>query len=90
MSKELIKRQIILNTPAGINITISDKELNILYHLSMEYQNNRLTKDQLVTEIINLRGGDFNLRSLIEQYFDLVEKYTEPTVKALLLATVII
>lgn len=43
--------------PAEIDFT--QKEMNELYHLSVECKNNSLRQDELITKITNLRGGSF-------------------------------
>ena len=41
--------------PAEIDFT--QKEMNELYRLSVEYKNNSLSKEELITQISNLLGG---------------------------------
>ena len=43
--------------PAEIYFT--EKEMDLLYNLSIECRNNSLSKEQLITKISNLRGGSF-------------------------------
>ena len=38
-------------------IDFTQKEMNELYRLSVEYKNNSLSKEELITQISNLRGG---------------------------------
>ncbi len=40
-------------------IDFTQKEMNELYRLSVEYKNNSLSKEELITQISNLRGGSF-------------------------------
>ena len=54
-SKEGIISQVIKEMPAEIDFT--EKEIDQLYNLSIECRNNSLSKEQLITKIINLRGG---------------------------------
>ena len=55
LSKKAIIAQVIKEMPAEIDFT--QKEMNELYHLSVEYKNNSLSKEELITQISNLRGG---------------------------------
>lgn len=57
LSKEAIITQVIKAMPAEIDFT--QKEMNELYHLSVECKNNSLSQEELITKITNLRGGSF-------------------------------
>jgi len=57
LSKQAIIAQVIQQMPAEIDFT--QKEMNELYHLSVECKNNSLRQDELITKITNLRGGSF-------------------------------
>lgn len=56
-SKKGVIAQVIKEMPAEIDFT--EKEIDQLYNLSIEYRNNSLSKEQLITKISNLRGGSF-------------------------------
>ena len=55
--KKNLIAQAIQQMPAEIDFT--QKEMNQLYRLSVEYKNNSLSKEELITQISNLRGGSF-------------------------------
>ena len=57
LSKQAIIAQVIQQMPAEIDFT--QKEMNELYHLSVECKNNSLSQEELITKITNLRGGSF-------------------------------
>ena len=57
LSKQAIIAQVIQQMPAKIDFT--QKEMNELYHLSVECKNNSLSQEELITKITNLRGGSF-------------------------------
>jgi hypothetical protein len=57
LSKQAIIAQVIQQMPAEIDFT--QKEMNELYHLSVECKNNSLSQEELITKIMNLRGGSF-------------------------------
>jgi len=57
LSKQAIIAQVIQQMPAEINFT--QKEMNELYHLSVECKNNSLSQEELITKITNLRSGAF-------------------------------
>lgn len=57
LSKKAIIAQVIKKMPAEIDFT--ETEIDQLYNLSIEYRNNSLSKEQLITKIRNLRGGSF-------------------------------
>lgn len=55
LSKQAIIGQVIQQMSAKIDFT--QKEMNELYHLSVECKNNSLSQKELITKITNLRGG---------------------------------
>lgn len=57
LSKQVIIAQVIQEMPAEIDFT--QKEMNELYHLSVECKNNSLSQEELITKITDLRGGSF-------------------------------
>lgn len=57
LSKKAIIAQVIQDIPAEIDFT--EKEMDQLYHLSVECQNNSLSQEELITKISYLRGGSF-------------------------------
>ena len=57
LSKQAIIAQVIQQMPAEIDF--NQKEMNELYHLSVECKNNSLSQEELITKITNLRGGSF-------------------------------
>ena len=56
-SKKAIIAQVIKEMPTEIDFT--EKEIDQLYNLSIECRNNSLSKEELITQISNLRGGSF-------------------------------
>lgn len=52
--KEVIIAQIVQQMP---EMDFTEKEMDELYHLSVEYKNNSLSQEELITKVINLRGG---------------------------------
>ena len=56
-SKKAIIAQVTKEMPAEIDFT--EKEIDQLYNLSIECRNNSLSKEELITQISNLRGGSF-------------------------------
>jgi hypothetical protein len=58
LSKQAIIAQVIQEMPAEIDFT--EREMDELYHLSVECKNNSLSQEELITKISNLRGGDFS------------------------------
>ena len=57
LSKQVIIDQVIQQMPAEIHFT--EREMDELYHLSVECKTNSLSQEELITKISNLRGGDF-------------------------------
>nr|ULD16120.1 hypothetical protein [Cylindrotheca closterium] len=57
LSKQAIIAQVIQQMPAEIDFT--QKEMNELYYLSVECKKNSLSQEELITKIMNLRGGSF-------------------------------
>ena len=58
LSKNAILTQVIEQMPAAKS-AFTQEEMNKLYYLSVEYKNNSLSKDELITKITNLRCGAF-------------------------------
>ena len=56
-SKQAIIAQVIQEMPAEIDF--SEREMDQLYHLSIECRNNSLSQEELITTLTNLRGGSF-------------------------------
>ena len=54
--KEVIIAKIVQQMP---EIDFNQKEMNELYHLSVEYKNDSLNQEELITKINNLRGGSY-------------------------------
>jgi hypothetical protein len=57
LSKQVIINQVIQQMPAEIYFT--ERKMDELYHLSIEYKNNSLSQKELINKISNLKGGDF-------------------------------
>ena len=57
LSKKAIIAQVIQDMPAEIYFT--EREIDQLYHLSIECINNSLSQEELITTLTNLRGGSF-------------------------------
>ena len=57
LSKKAIIAQVIKEMPAEIDFT--EREIDQLYHLGIEWRNNSLSQEELITKISNLRGGSF-------------------------------
>jgi hypothetical protein len=57
LSKQVIIDQVIQQMPAEIYFT--EREMDELYHLSVECKTNSLSQEELITKISNLRGGSF-------------------------------
>ena len=58
LSKNAILAQVIEQMPAAKS-AFTQEEMNELYYLSVEYKNNSLSKDELITKITNIRCGAF-------------------------------
>ena len=57
LSKKAIIAQVIKEMPAEIDFT--EREIDQLYNLGIEWRNNSLSQEELITKISNLRGGSF-------------------------------
>lgn len=57
LSKKAIIALVIKEMPAEIDFT--ESEINQLYKLVIEWRNNSLSQEELITKISNLRGGSF-------------------------------
>lgn len=57
LSKKLIITAVMKEMSAEIDFT--EREMDQLYHLSVECRNNSLSQEELITQISNLRGGAF-------------------------------
>jgi hypothetical protein len=57
LSKKAIIAQVIKEMPAEIDFT--EREIDQLYHLGIEWRNNSLSQKELITKISNLRSGSF-------------------------------
>mmetsp|Transcript_4633 Transcript_4633/g.8591 ORF Transcript_4633/g.8591 Transcript_4633/m.8591 type:complete len:272 (-) Transcript_4633:463-1278(-) len=57
LSKKAIIAQVIKEMPAEIDFT--EREIDQLYNLEIEWRNNSLSQEELITKISNLRGGSF-------------------------------
>jgi hypothetical protein len=57
LSKKAIIAQVIKEMPAEIDFT--EREIYQLYNLGIEWRNNSLSQEELITKISNLRGGSF-------------------------------
>ena len=57
LSKKVIIAQVIQQMPAEIDFT--EREIDQLYNLGIEWRNNSLNQEELITKISNLKGGSF-------------------------------
>ena len=56
-NKKAIIAQVIKEMPAEIDFT--EREIDQLFNLGIEWRNNSLSQEELITKISNLRGGSF-------------------------------